>query len=129
MRGITTWRDEPVLEAILRLARAGRLPTANAIAEEARLHLGDVYDAIAVLTAHRYVRIGNTEKPGDAPDLTLPLRERLFAQPAGHDTDTVIDVLPQEPAHPERPSKDGDLTPDGVVAALEALARDQAQSD
>jgi hypothetical protein len=80
-QGITTWRDVPALEAIVRLTRAGRLPTASAIAEEARLHLGDVYDAIAVLVSRGYIGIGDSEKRADRPDLGLPLRERLFVQP------------------------------------------------
>jgi hypothetical protein len=47
--GTTTWRDVPVLESILRLNRRGQPATPLQIADEAILHVGDVYDSIATL--------------------------------------------------------------------------------
>jgi hypothetical protein len=55
----TTWRDVPVLESILRLNRRGQLATPSHIADEAVLHLGDVYDSIATLVNAGVIEIAD----------------------------------------------------------------------
>jgi hypothetical protein len=77
--GITTWRDVPVLESILRLDRAQESATPERIAEEAILHLGDVYDSIAHLVALEIVEVDEAPRERIADDeiivsLASPLR-------------------------------------------------------
>jgi hypothetical protein len=50
-----SWRELPVLEAVLRLGRLERLATPEAIADEAIMHVGDVADGIARLVEMRFV--------------------------------------------------------------------------
>jgi hypothetical protein len=88
MAGRDTWRDLPVLEAILRLNRAGRTATPERIAEEAILHLGDVYDSVAALVSSGYVDVDEAN-PEDASDSTIvislaePIRALLYYGPLG----------------------------------------------
>jgi hypothetical protein len=68
-----TWREIPVLEAILRLNRRRQLATPAQIADEAVLHLGDVYDSIAALVSAGIVNVADSpsEGPSDAIVVTL----------------------------------------------------------
>ena len=77
MAATTAWRDVPVLEAILRLTRAGRAPTPEVIADEALLHLGDVYDAIALLVSLDYVYIEARNGGDDASEIVVSLSDPL----------------------------------------------------
>ena len=65
MASMTSWRDIPVLEAILRLNRSGRIATPENIAAEALLHLGDVYDSIAAL-----IKVGIIEVAASSDEVT-----------------------------------------------------------
>jgi len=56
-----------VLESILRLNRRGQLATPSHIADEAILHIGDVYDSIAALVRAGIIEVVNS--PSDSsPD-------------------------------------------------------------
>jgi hypothetical protein len=57
----------PVLESILRLNRRAQLATPSHIADEAILHLGDVYDSIATLVNAGVVEIADAST-GDSSD-------------------------------------------------------------
>ncbi len=59
------WRDAPVLEAVLRLTRAGGDATPEAIAYESILHVEDVHFAIEALAADGYVQVA----PADSADI------------------------------------------------------------
>jgi hypothetical protein len=67
-----TWRDVPVLEAILRLDRRGELATPSQIADETILHVGDVYDSIAALVSAGVIEIVNP--PSDGADDAIVVR-------------------------------------------------------
>jgi hypothetical protein len=63
------WREAPVLEAVLRLDRAGDDATPEAIAYESILHVEDVHLAIEALAADGYVQVA----PVDGADIHSPL--------------------------------------------------------
>ena len=69
MAAITTWRDIPVLESILRIDRHHRVATPETIANEAVLHVGDVYDSVAALIAGGILEI--VASPDDASSDTI----------------------------------------------------------
>ena len=50
-----SWRELPVLEAVLRLERLDQIATPEGIAAEAILHLDDVLDGIACLVEDGYL--------------------------------------------------------------------------
>lgn len=50
-----SWRELPVLEAVLRLERLDRIATPEVIAAEAIMHLDDVFDGIACLVEDGYL--------------------------------------------------------------------------
>jgi hypothetical protein len=52
-----SWREMPVLEAVLRLTRRGELVTPENIAAEAILHFDDVCDGVAELIRAGYLDI------------------------------------------------------------------------
>jgi hypothetical protein len=63
------WREAPVLEAVLRLARTGDDATPEAIAYESILHVEDVHLAIESLASGGYVSV----VPADGDDIHSPL--------------------------------------------------------
>jgi hypothetical protein len=88
MAGTESWREVPVLEAILRLNRTGRIATPERIAEEAILHLGNVYDSVAALVSAGYVEIDEavSENASDSTiviSLAEPVRALLYFGPLG----------------------------------------------
>jgi hypothetical protein len=58
-----SWREQPVLEAVLRMSRQQVYATPDAIAAEAIMHLGDVDDGIYELVRAGYVE--TAEVPTD----------------------------------------------------------------
>ena len=82
MAGTASWRDLPALEAILRLNRGGIAATPERIAEEAILHLGDVYDSVAALVSSGFVDV---EDVGSAIVISPaePLRALVYFGPIG----------------------------------------------
>ncbi len=78
MEPITLWRDVPVIEATLRLTRTQRTATAQTIADEAVLHLSDVYDSIAHLVAAGYVGVTSLDGDEDAGAVAVSLTPALF---------------------------------------------------
>ncbi len=78
MEPITLWRDVPVIEAILRLTRTQRVVTPRRIADEAVLHLNDVYDSIAHLVAAGYVAVTALEGGDDVGAIAISLTPAPF---------------------------------------------------
>jgi hypothetical protein len=76
MAGMVAWRDIAVLETLLRLMRTGRVATPELIADEAILHLGDVYDGVAGLVAAGLVTVSEPDDRDDGVvvSLSMPLR-------------------------------------------------------
>jgi len=64
-----SWRELPVLEAVLRLGRLDQLATPDAVADEAIMHYGDVADGIARLVEMRFVE--TLEVASDGAALTV----------------------------------------------------------
>ena len=69
----------PVFEAILRIARGNETVTPERIAQEALLHLGDVYDALAELVTRDYIRIMSDGEHAD-PAVVLSPRLRFLVK-------------------------------------------------
>lgn len=82
--GTWSWRDVPVLEAVLSLGRRDEIATPAAIAAEAILHYDDVSNSIAALVDAGYLDILGvaSEELADTTIVTPSAALRGLLQPA-----------------------------------------------
>jgi hypothetical protein len=81
-----SWREVPVLEAVLRLTRHEQLATPEAIAAEAILHPDDVGDAIRQLVADGFVELLHVDSVtviSPAPTFAAQVRQVPYSETLG----------------------------------------------
>jgi hypothetical protein len=84
--GTWSWREVPVLEALLRLTRHDELATPETIAAEAILHPDDVTDAIRQLAADGFVellRVDAVTVVSPAPNFATLIRQVPYSATFG----------------------------------------------